>query len=202
MIEIVTRFIWKISAVMMAIVFHELAHGYVALYEGDSTAREHGRLTLNPFAHIDPLMSIVLPSLLILSGSGIVFGAAKPIPINPWRFKHRRKGEILVSVAGVSANLLLAVIFGFLTKIDSPYQLYFYEAVVINVVLAVFNMLPVPPLDGSRLVAQFLPSKYQSLWRELERYGIGILLILIFIFGGIFWAVISPVIYFLINVFT
>lgn len=202
MMEVIYHTIWKIFVLLSAVVFHELAHGYAALFEGDDTAKRYGRLTLNPMAHLDPLMSIVIPGLLILSGSGIVFGAAKPVPVNPWRFRHRRYGEVLVSVAGVGANLLLAAFFGFLLKFESPFKEYFYEAVVINVVLAVFNLLPIPPLDGSKVVAQLLPAKYKFYWNELERYGIGILFILLFVFGGVFWAFIRPLIAFLVNLFT
>ncbi|CCO08995.1 site-2 protease family protein [Desulforamulus hydrothermalis] len=186
--------IYKLLLIFFALPLHEYAHGLVAYKLGDPTAKYEGRLTLNPFKHLDPLGTI-----LIFFGP---IGWAKPVPVNPFHFANRKKGMMLVSLAGPGANFLLAVIGAMLLGIfyQSPVPAYIFENfMVLNVWLAVFNLLPLPPLDGSKILAGLLPGRQAWLY-ELERYGFAILFLLIF-FGFltpilIFFA--KPVIKFLV----
>ena len=158
-------------------ILHEIAHGYVAERLGDPTARLMGRLTLDIRKHIDPIMSILLPLVLILSGSPIIFGAAKPVPIDPFNLKEGRKDVALVSLAGPLTNILIAILAGFLFKI---FLIDFFAVVVrLNLLLAIFNLLPIPPLDGSKVFALFLPQKTANLYLSLGSIGIFILFLLL-----------------------
>ena len=161
-----------------------MAHGKMAELMGDPTARLAGRMTLNPLPHIDPIGTL-FPILLLLSGSPIIFGWAKPVPINPYNFSNYNRGMTAVSAAGILTNLfiawVLALLFKFLPGIDPTFAGALLFGVRINVVLAVVNLIPIPPLDGSRLFASFLSYKYQELMHRIEPYGFMILIaILIF----------------------
>ena len=170
-----TVFSYALTAValLMTIVLHELGHGYVALWQGDSTAKDAGRLTLNPIKHVD-LIGLVCLYVFKL-------GWAKPVPINPSRFTNYRKGMLLVSIAGVTVNLILAFLSAFLLRFfatnallaDFLSQLFFY-----NIAFFVFNLLPIPPLDGSRLITTFLPDRTQYVMAKYERYSYFLLLAL------------------------
>jgi len=201
-VDLIAEIISRIILVVIAVVGHEIAHGYAALYEGDTTARDAGRLTLNVFAHIDPFMSVILPGLLLLTGSPILFGAAKPVPVNPYRFRHGEWGDVLVSAAGPGANLAMAAVLGALGTLVPAFHLIGYAGVLINVVLAVFNLLPIPPLDGSRIIAPFLPPRWRWQWHRLDQYGFLFLFMVLFFFNGILWRAIGPVIDALVAVFT
>lgn len=175
-----------VVVVLFSVIIHEVAHGYMALRFGDRTALFAGRLTLNPIPHIDPLGTILLPLLLILTGSPILFGWAKPVPVNPFNFRDIRRGELFVSVAGILMNLLLAtvagLIFFFAQETLSPIlgaALLF--TIDINLILAIFNLIPIPPLDGSKVVLSFLPPHLAAQYQQLERYGLFILLFLLVI---------------------
>ena len=175
-------------------ILHEIAHGYVAERLGDPTARLMGRLTLNPVKHIDPFMSILLPLLLILSGSPVVFGAAKPVPVDPFNLKEGRKDMAIVSIAGPLTNVLIAIIASGLIKI-----IFFYPGtfsvlassvllivVQINLLLAIFNLLPIPPLDGSKVFALLLPEKEANAYLSLGSIGFFILFLLLLVpIGGL-----------------
>jgi len=185
---------------LYSIILHELAHGMVAEMMGDSTARMYGRITLNPVPHLD-LFGTLLPVLLLLSGSPIVFGWAKPVPINPYNFNDYRKGMIFVSAAGVVTNLFVAWILATVVKfLPAPDSAFFYAltqallfGVRINIVLAVFNLIPVPPLDGSKLLSMFLPHQYAEYIYRMEPFGFFILLFIL-IFPPtqmLLWAIIS-----------
>ncbi len=185
---------------LYSIILHELAHGMVAEMMGDSTARMYGRITLNPVPHLD-LFGTLLPVLLLISGSPIVFGWAKPVPINPYNFNDYRKGMIFVSAAGVVTNLfvawMLATVVKFLPSPDSAFFYVLTEALLfgvrINIVLAVFNLIPVPPLDGSKLFSMFLPQQYAEYIYRMEPFGFFILLFIL-IFPPtqmLLWAIIS-----------
>ncbi len=180
---------------IFAIVLHEVAHGWVANKLGDHTARDMGRLTLNPIPHIDLIGTIILPVLSIITHSPI-FGWAKPVPINPYNFKDPKKGMAISSLAGPGINMIMAISFSFLLRVvmpvfeanlskqswqwfGLPISLMFYYGVMINVVLAVLNMLPIPPLDGSRIVYWLLPDKQAAAYYKLERYGLLILILLL-----------------------
>jgi Zn-dependent protease len=177
----------QIIMLLFAIVFHEVAHGWVASRLGDQTARMLGRLTLNPLPHIDPMFSIVMPIVTTLT-MGFPFGGAKPVPINTRNLHHPRRDMALVAAAGPLSNLLLALVAGLIFRLvvgfHPPYfvLLLLQMAVIINLMLAGFNLLPIPPLDGSRVVAYFLPPHLAARWHMLDRYGIFIILFL-FVFA-------------------
>lgn len=191
---------------LFSVVIHEVAHGQVAEYLGDPTARLAGRLTLNPIKHLDFMGSIIVPGFLILtsmvSGIGVIFGWAKPVPINPYNFRDQKYGSAKVAIAGPLANIALAIIFGLLIRFLLPIvDGEFYQAlfsvfayiVWINLLLAVFNLLPIPPLDGSHILFAFLPRNMEKIRIFLAQYGI--LLLLFFIFFLFQW--ILPLINFL-----
>ncbi|MFC1889838.1 site-2 protease family protein [Thermodesulfobacteriota bacterium] len=168
------KLIVSLTALFLSIVIHEVAHGYAAYRLGDPTARNANRLTLNPLAHIDPMGSIVLPILLVLMHSPVLIGWAKPVPFNPAYFRNVKKGIMLVGVAGPASNLVLALVAGLLFRILTPggvLGLFLLHCCVINVILATFNLIPIPPLDGSRVVIGFLPDYLVPKYLRLERFG-------------------------------
>lgn len=169
--------------ILYSIILHELAHAKVAEMMGDQTARMYGRLTLNPIPHLD-LFGTLLPIFLLISGSPIVFGWAKPVPINPYNFRDYKKGMIYVSAAGIVTNLfvawLLATIVKFLPEANSTGMYVLQRALIfgvrMNIVLAVFNFLPIPPLDGSKIFSMILPYQYAQYIYKMEAFGFLILL--------------------------
>lgn len=178
----------SILILLFSVILHEVMHGWVALKFGDHTAERAGRLTLNPIPHIDLFGTILLPGLLIFSGSPILFGWAKPVPVNPLNFSNLRKGELLVSAAGVLANFSLAIVaailFHILNTIPATPPLLLSAlrfAVLINLVLGTFNLFPIPPLDGSKVLLSQLPYNLARQYQKLEPYGFIILLIMLFI---------------------
>ena len=183
-----------------AIILHEYAHGWTAYQLGDPTAKRAGRLTLNPLKHMDLFGTILLPAILLtlrfLGHNVFVFGWAKPVPVNFMRLRNPKKDMIWVGMAGPITNIGLAIFFSVLAKAyPSPeYSEFFVLAIFINLLLAVFNMIPIPPLDGSRLVMGLLPDRYLILYSRLERYGIFIVIVLLYF--GLFEKIIVPVITF------
>jgi len=195
---------------LFSVIVHEFAHGWVALKCGDPTARDAGRLTFNPLPHIDPFMTIILPALLIFSGAGFIIGGAKPVPVNPYNFKRGERDNMLVSFAGPASNILLALV-AFIFSIVVIYLLkatgaqIFITAfkflnifILLNLILANFNLLPIPPLDGSHILAYFLKGEAKIAYLRLRRYGfmilIGIILLgnIIPIPGGLFHLLLAP----------
>lgn len=186
-----------IIALILSIVIHEVAHGHMANWLGDPTARLQGRLTLNPISHIDPLGSVIIPALLFFSNAGFLFGWAKPVPYNPYNLSDQRYGEAKVAAAGPAVNLLLAFIFGTLIRLADTLGLpaSFLDIagyiVFINVLLALFNMIPIPPLDGSKIILALLPYRmataYRSLTMQMERYGFIALFIVLFLLIRVIW---------------
>ena len=186
---------------VFSIVFHEVAHGRVALWRGDTTARDAGRLTLNPIPHIDIFGTIIFPLFLILTGSSFLFGWAKPVPVNPFRLRESKKDMAIVGASGPASNLLLAFIASIFFKmlyqsLGSEHALTqaLLFAVIINVVLAVFNLIPIPPLDGSRIVTALLPEELAIQYSRIERYGFLIILGLFIL--GIMQIILWPIVNF------
>ncbi len=178
--------VWLV-VLIFSVIIHEISHGVVALALGDPTAKKEGRLTLNPISHIDLFGTILLPAVLIFTGSPVIFGSAKPVPINPRYFDDPRKDMALVGMAGPAANFALAGLGAFLyhlliaSSIASPLLAGLLLALVrINLLLGVFNLMPIPPLDGSRLLAGVLPRELAIALYRLEPYGLFILLFLLF----------------------
>lgn len=183
-----------IVILIFSVVIHEMAHGYAASWLGDPTARLAGRLTANPIPHLDPMMSVILPGLLLVTGSPILFGAAKPVPYNPYNFTNQKWGEAIVAVAGPASNIGIAIIFAVLIRsaellqLSETFIILAFQVVVLNIFLALFNLVPIPPLDGSKILPKFLPLplavKYEQFRRVFEQnvaLGFG-LVILVFVF--------------------
>lgn len=187
-----------LPVLLVSVVLHEVAHGWVALTQGDDTAKRAGRLTLNPVPHIDLLGSIIVPTLLALAPGALLFGWAKPVPVDPRNFERYRRGDILVSLAGIAANLALTAAFtalmvgaiwlGRLSPGMEGAADLLYRAgglgVILNLILVFFNLIPLPPLDGSHVVAHALPAGLRKRYRELGRYGLGIMLVVVFVVPG------------------
>jgi Zn-dependent protease len=192
---------------VFAMVAHEYAHAAVALHQGDDTAYSLGRVTLNPLPHIDPWMSLILPALLWFgSGGRFTFGGAKPVPVNSRKFRNFRKGDILVSAAGVTTNLLLAIVWsvvfvlvglasrafpGAEAVLDTAQRMLVY-GIWLNLILCFFNLIPIPPLDGSHLLYHALPPKAGSWYRGLARFGYLPLFALMFLFQPVMGILLVP----------
>ena len=171
---------------LFSVIFHEVAHGYVALRLGDPTARDAGRLTLNPIKHIDPFGTVILPVLLRLVNSPFIIGWAKPVPVNPYFFRDPRRGMMLVAAAGPLTNITLlmlsALAIRVLQTLLHPLLLDFLiYTCYINIILALFNLVPVPPLDGSSLLAGILPSRLRQAYVRLGRYTLFIIFPLLYL---------------------
>jgi len=185
-----------------AVIIHEYAHGWVAWKLGDSTARVMGRLTLNPIAHIDPIGTIFLPLMLLITHSPVLFGWAKPVPVDFYNLNNPKRDMVWVGLAGPAANILLAIALSLLLKIpaltgSSLAVSVTRTAVVANLVLAVFNLLPIPPLDGSRIAMGLLPYNLGAEYSRIEPYGFIIIFALLWL--GFINAAIWPVVIFLAN---
>ena len=176
-----------ILILLFSVIIHEVSHGFMAYYLGDNTAKYAGRLTLNPIPHIDMMGSIIVPTLLVVSGSPFLFGWAKPVPFNPYNLRDQRWGTLYVAIAGVVANFSLAIIFGLFIRfgygvIDLNPLFYdlLAQVVLLNLVLGVFNLIPVPPLDGSKVLFSLLPYRLHYIQEFLERnWMIGIMIVML-----------------------
>jgi Zn-dependent protease len=213
-IDVVLRVIIWAVPVLFSVILHEVSHGWVAYKLGDDTAKRMGRLTLNPIPHIDILGTVILPLIMIIAG-GPVFGWAKPVPYNPHNFDRHinpKDGAMWVALAGPVLNLILAFISSFILVLTAKWfsglpSVFYYSLiqlfkalVIINIVLACFNLIPIPPLDGSKVLMRFLPSKYESYYVMMERYGF--LVIIILLATGAFSTLIWVPVNFLYNYFT
>lgn len=188
-----TYVIISILCFVPAIVFHEMAHGFAAWRLGDPTAKRQGRLSVNPLNHIDPFGTVILPGIMMLAG-GPVFGYAKPVPYNPSYFKNPKTGDVIVGLAGPLANLLMAVLAAVVSWLLYPtaqslvlgnevflcfYALFLPMFALINLYLMFFNLIPIPPLDGSSIIALFVPRKYMRQYYQVQRYAFPILMVVL-----------------------
>jgi Zn-dependent protease len=194
--QIIFTTVISLIILLFSVIIHEIAHGTVAYALGDPTAKNAGRLTLNPISHLDPVGSILLPGILLwmssLYGGQFVFGWAKPVPVNPLNYTDRRWGQLKVGIAGVAVNFLIAVIFSLLFRfaVNSPYVTEEFLVIislvaVYNFLLGMFNLLPFPPLDGSHVLFSLMGGRFPRLKFFLEKFGTYILLFLIFL--GLDW---------------
>ncbi len=178
----------KVVALFMALTFHEFAHGWIARKLGDRTAEIQGRLTLNPKDHIDPMGTIIVPLALIFMKSPVVFGWAKPVPINPFNFRNPRRGMMWSALGGPLINLFLAGVLAavlkgsiFLDILVKPFLLFLVVAIQLNVFLAIFNLIPIPPLDGGRVIVGLLPEKLAYTYSKIEPFGFMIVIGLMYL---------------------
>jgi Zn-dependent protease len=203
-----TKILLTIPVLLFALVAHEWAHAYAALKQGDPTAYELGRLTFNPIKHIDPFMTIILPIVMLAGSHGaIALGGAKPCPVNPRNFRNYRRGDIIVSLAGVTMNLLLAVLSAILflviglighaipgaVSVFAILQEMLQISVLYNSLLLFFNLIPIPPLDGSHVLAHFLPPAVALQYKRVSRFGLLILVGLLYFGGSVLNVLLSPV---------
>ncbi len=186
-------FIFAILILIMSVVIHEVSHGYMAYYFGDVTAKIAGRLTLNPLKHLDMMGSVIVPTIAFLT-TGFIFGWAKPVPYNPYNLRNAKIGEPMVALAGPLSNFIVALIFGLLIRFGViPMELITPASLIvfINILLGLFNLVPIPPLDGSKILFAILPYNMSHIREFLERYYF----ILIFVFIFFLWKFFIPVIY-------
>jgi Zn-dependent protease len=196
-----------VAVLIMSVVVHEVAHAWQARREGDYTADKLGRITLNPIPHLDPVGSIIIPGLLAWQG-GMIFGWAKPVPVDPRNYREYVAGDIRVSLAGIVSNLCLALLatvaagmvvkaqslFGTMGGTTSILLMTFEYAIFINLILAFFNLIPIPPLDGSHVVAHLLPQQIAQGYREIGRYGLLIVMAMLFLAPGVMDFFLTPVV--------
>ena len=203
--QIILKLIIQLPPLMLAISVHEMAHGYMAFRKGDYTAKLLGRVTLNPIKHIDPVGTVLVPLMLAFSGTGILFGWAKPVPVNSFNFKSPRKDNAIVSLAGPASNFAMAAILALVYRIllwvpgyayivsspiFKPLAAMIVFGIHISVVLGVLNLIPVHPLDGSHIVEGILPAHQAQVYSRHDRYGFIILIALMF--TGLLWRIIDP----------
>ena len=201
--------IFQFLVFIFSVMVHEVSHGLMALKLGDTTAKDLGRLNLNPVKHLDFFGSFGLPFILVIIDSPVIFGWVKPVLYNPNNLKNPKTGAVLIGAAGPLSNIFIAVIFGILLRLAgpiiepalnfTPLILFFNIIIFINLLLAVFNLVPIPPLDGSKFLFALLPSKYYRLQRLLEEYGLIILLFFLFFGFGLIIPVIRSVYYLLVG---
>ena len=207
-VDTIQTVLFVAPVLLFSVVAHEYAHGYAALKQGDTTARDQGRLTWNPAKHIDPFLTIIMPLMIgYFSNWRIILGGAKPVPVNPANYRNYRRGDIIVSLAGVATNGLLAILFtvlivvaGFLARIAPALgdivgiiQVASYFGITINLVLIAFNLIPIPPLDGSHVVKHLLQPSWQVRYVQFGRYGIILLIALLYFGGGLLQTWLYPV---------
>ena len=194
-IFIMVTFIFSILILIFSVIVHEVSHGYAAYFQGDNTAKYAGRLTLNPLKHLEWFGSFILPVISYFLG-GFIVGWAKPVPFNPYNLRNQKWGEAIVAIAGPVANICLALFFGlllrfgFLASLGDGFVYIAGTIVFINLILATFNLVPIPPLDGSKILFSILPSRWQNFRPFLERYGFFILIFFIFFL----WQYMLPVV--------
>lgn len=199
-----TDAIFYVAILIISVVIHEVSHGYIAEYFGDKTARFAGRLTLNPINHLDIFGSILLPALLVISQSPFLIGWAKPVPYNPDNFSNKKWGTIAVASAGVLANFFIAIFFGFILRfsqgmsLPAGFNFIITSIVLVNLSLGVFNLVPIPPLDGSKILFNLLPSSFNYIINFFESYS----LILVIIFIVFFSNYLLPILVFLFHLIT
>jgi len=185
--------IFSLIVLFFSIIIHEVAHGSMAYQLGDPTAKYAGRLSLNPIKHIDPFGTIILPLLLVIMRSPFVIGWAKPVPVNPYNFRDQKWGELKVAIAGPGANFLLVLIFGLSIRfLNLPSSVFIVFSLIafFNLLLGLFNLIPIPPLDGSHILFGILPEKYNNIRFFLQQNGLLLLILFIFfglplVFGGV-----------------
>ena len=191
-----TDAVFYIAILIMSVVIHEVSHGFMAEYFGDKTARLAGRLTLNPLKHLDPFGSVILPALLYFT-SGFVVGWAKPVPYNPDNLSNKKWGTVAVASAGILANIFIAVLFGLIIRfsagmaVPAGFNFITSSIVAINLALAVFNLVPIPPLDGSKILFSLLPKSLESIMFLFERYSLIFLVIFIFFFSSYLYPILA-----------
>ncbi|MDE1874976.1 MAG: site-2 protease family protein [Patescibacteria group bacterium] len=190
--------IFSLIVLLYSVIIHEISHGYAALMQGDRTAEYEGRLTLNPIPHIDLVGTIILPAISLMLPGSFLFGWAKPVPFNPYNLRNKRWGEAIVAAAGPLSNIALALIFGLFIRwylvpagfANGPVAALCAIISLVNITLAIFNLVPIPPLDGSKILSAVLPQGWMKIRRQIERFGlIGVLIFLIFI-----WQFFAPLI--------
>ena len=180
-----------IFILIISVIIHEMAHGYAANWLGDPTARLQGRVSANPLVHLDPMMSVILPGILLVIGSPILFGAAKPVPYNPYNFTNQKWGEAIVAAAGPAANFAIAGIFALLIRFSEILSLsesfitLAFGVIMLNIFLAFFNLVPIPPLDGSKILPSLLPRPFKMKYEVFRSYfeqnvALGFALVIIF----------------------
>ncbi len=197
------HYVIQLVILIFSAIVHEVMHGAVAEKLGDNTARLEGRITLNPLPHIDPMWSVVIPLFLMMVGSPVVLGAAKPVPVNFNNLRNPKRGMALVSLAGPLSNFGLAILFALPLKFGLATTQLFTEflvqAVLINLVLGVFNLIPIPPLDGSKVLASFAPDKWMYKILSYEQYGF--ILVFLFLYLGVLDKILWPVVVFFFRAF-
>lgn len=200
-------FLLIVPVLLLSVVVHEVAHAWQALREGDTTARDLGRITLNPLPHLDPVGSLLVPLLLYLLPGDFLFGWAKPVPVNPRNYRNYRAGDIRVSLAGIVSNLCLVLLSAAVLAAQTALQgIPFFSGslgitiavmatygIFINLILAYFNLIPIPPLDGSHVLYHLLPPELGARYRQMGRYGVTLLFLTVLLFPGAFSLVLSPV---------
>ncbi len=200
------QFIFSLGVLLFSVIIHEVSHGYAALFLGDRTAEYEGRLTLNPIPHIDLVGTIILPALSLMLPGSLLFGWAKPVPYNPYNLKNPRRDEAIIALAGPLSNFLLALIFGLFIRfyvvpngmLNDGIGVICMVIVLVNITLMIFNLIPMPPLDGSKIITALLPDIWMKVRANVERFGfLGVIIFLIFL-----WQFFEPLIPWLFGVIT